>query len=383
LRRSAFLASALLIAGCALQGATGAATAFATETAGTFKTLYDFKNGLDGRSPLGPLLSLNGSLYGVTEYGGNQPGAGTVFEMSRTGAYRELHRFDFGRTDGAYPQAGLAAVGAFLYGAAESGGASGAGCVFRIAATGGRDGLVYSFKTSGGDGQNPLAGLAAVNGTLYGTTANGGSERTGTVFAITPGGSERVLHDFAAATDGYDVVAPLVAIGDTLYGTAQHGGAHHLGTVFAMTTLGRFRTLYAFTGGADGANPRAALLPAGDELYGTAPRGGTHGDGTLFAVNASSGALRIVHEFGPLPDCAGPDSGVTALGGSLYGTTAGGGSRFSGTLYRATPTGSESVLYDFAGAALPSALVSLGGTLYGATLNAGTDGAGSIFAFAP
>ncbi|HLY02173.1 MAG TPA: hypothetical protein VKR56_06705 [Candidatus Cybelea sp.] len=38
------------------------------------------------------------------------------------------------------------------------------------------------------DGARPLAGLINVNGTLYGTTSDGGASRrfAGTVFAITP-----------------------------------------------------------------------------------------------------------------------------------------------------------------------------------------------------
>ena len=36
------------------------------------------------------------------------------------------------------------------------------------------------------DGAVPRAGLLNVNGTLYGTTAAGGSSKAGTVFSLTP-----------------------------------------------------------------------------------------------------------------------------------------------------------------------------------------------------
>jgi len=45
--------------------------------------------------------------------------------------------------------------------------------------------VVYSFK-GGSDGANPQAGLINVNGTIYGTTMNGGTSGMGTVFSITP-----------------------------------------------------------------------------------------------------------------------------------------------------------------------------------------------------
>src|SRR5579863_9883085 len=59
----------------------------------------------------------------------------------------------------------------------------------------------YSFKGYPNDGAYPDAGLINVNGTLYGTTSNGGASGNcsggcGTVFKITTSGRETVLHSF-------------------------------------------------------------------------------------------------------------------------------------------------------------------------------------------
>jgi uncharacterized repeat protein (TIGR03803 family) len=42
--------------------------------------------------------------------------------------------------------------------------------------------------------------------------------------------------------------------------------------------------VYSFTGGSDGGLPSAGLINVGGTLYGTTEGGGAHNDGTVFAV---------------------------------------------------------------------------------------------------
>src|ERR1700684_3845211 len=63
--------------------------------------------------------------------------------------------------------------------------------------------LLYSFRCSP-DGADPEAGLVRdADGNLYGTTTSGGQSGYGTVFKVTPSGTETVLHSFTGSnSDG-------------------------------------------------------------------------------------------------------------------------------------------------------------------------------------
>jgi uncharacterized repeat protein (TIGR03803 family) len=75
---------------------------------------------------------------------------------------------------------------------------------------------------------------------LYGSTQKGGtSTYNGTVFAVTPGGFEKVLHGFTGSPDGEQPDVALITVGGTLYGTTEYGGTANQGTVFSMKPSGK------------------------------------------------------------------------------------------------------------------------------------------------
>ena len=124
-------------------------------------------------------------------------------------------------------------------------------------------------------------------GNLYGTTLEGGvsrhcSDGCGTVFKVTQGGTETVLHSFGGSTDGISPTANLVMDGHgNLYGTTRSGGDTNCGngggcgTVFEVTPDAMEIIIYRFTGGTDGAIPYGGLVLDGQgSLYGTTVAGG-------------------------------------------------------------------------------------------------------------
>jgi uncharacterized repeat protein (TIGR03803 family) len=359
----------------------------ASPDVGTFVSLYSFKSVPDGAFPLAPLALVNGVLYGTTNQGGTvtADGEGTVFKITPGGSETVLHSFT-GNPDGELPQAGLTAVNGVFYGTTASGGADSGGAVFTITKTG-VENIVYSF-TGGSDGTGPTAALTAIKGTLYGTTIGGGGGPCasgfgcGTVFKIDPAGTETVLHRFQGGSDGQAPAAGFTIVNGTLYGTTFFGGGSGCngkgcGTIYKVDPSGSTTVVYAFKGGADGANPDAGLLNVGGTLYGTTSDGGGKPNrGTIFNVS-TSGTETVLHRFKGL-DGADPEAGLVSVGGTLYGTTFAGGRKSLGTIFSITPAGSFTRLHSFSGTAdgsNPSATLSaVTGTLYGTTKTGGNAG---------
>jgi uncharacterized repeat protein (TIGR03803 family) len=134
--------------------------------------------------------------------------------------------------------------------------------------------------------------------------------------------------------------------------------------------------LYRFAGGTDGNNPIDRLLNVGGTLYGTTGSGGANGDGSVYSITPPSGTKTVLYNFAGGSDGAGPDGGLVNVGGTLYGTTTRGGTSSDGTVYSITTSGTETVLYSFQGGAdglepLAGGLLNVSGTLYGTTVNGG------------
>jgi uncharacterized repeat protein (TIGR03803 family) len=234
--------------GHCLGNTSGHGTVFSLTSAGAHRVIYRFRWTGDGQHPHGGLLDLNGALYGTTVDGGTY-NVGTVFKLAPSRPrYQETYLYSFTGANGALPNAGLIAdVSGALYGTTAWGGGgdcySGRGCgvVFKLTPrrSGYTETTLYSFQGHGG-GAGPYGDLlAGANGTLYGTTQNGGAKDKGTVFALTPHGKtyvERVLWSFGALGDGQNPAAGLIADSSgALYGTTTSGGAlGTYGTVFEM-----------------------------------------------------------------------------------------------------------------------------------------------------
>lgn len=153
-----------------------------------------------------------------------------------------------------------------------------------------------------------------------------------------------------------------------------------------------FKTLIIFDG-TNGATPVDTPLVQGTDgnLYGTTLGGGSQGSGTVFKITPA-GKLTTLYSFCSLSNCAdgsGPYGGlVLGRDGNFYGTTFTGGSNgISGTVFRIKPDGTLTTLHNFNGAdgAGPAApmILAADGNFYGITQNGGTNNAGTIFKITP
>ncbi|MGB6643921.1 MAG: choice-of-anchor tandem repeat GloVer-containing protein [Candidatus Cybelea sp.] len=338
-----------------------AVASLAHRAVGSYKVLHRFagQSAGDGDYPVALLTDVNGTLFGTTYAGGSgsecDVGCGTVFSIGASGSEKVLYSFT-GGSDGSHPRSGLIDVNGTLYGTTYNGGGGacgGCGTVFSISTTGSEK-AIYSFNGGSGGGY-PTSGLIDVKGKLYGTTlfggdlnCNGTQPGCGTVYSITTTGSEHVLHKFAGGSDGELPFAGLTDVKGTLYGTTAFGGSggcsEPCGTVYRITTAGAEKVLYSFGAAGGGSFPHAGLLDVNGVLYGTTPYGG----------------------------------GVSGCGGGS------GYAEGCGVVYSVSTAGKLTALHRFAGkpdGAGPNILVlATDGSLYGTTFGGGTGhGSGTIY----
>jgi len=351
------------------------------------KILHSFGSGTDGYDPGAGLIDVKGVFYGTTLTGGKYD-YGAVFALTAGGSESLLYSFNPANgSDGYDPAAGLINVNGVLYGTTSAGGKYGKGTVFKVTA-GGTESVLHSFG-NGTDGAVPEAGLVDDNGVLYGTTYQGGKDNLGTVFKVPEGGTESVLHSFASGTDGAFPEAGLIDRNGVLYGTTNNGGTpNNDGTVFEVTAGGTVSVLHSFGSGTDGDFPHAGLIDVNGVLYGTTSGGGTESAGTVFELTAG-GTESVLYNFNGYPnDGDGPVAGLVYANGVLYGTTSGGGKYNDGTVFEVTGAGTESVLHTFHdvltdGSNPDAGLVYANGSLYGTTISGGRYRLGTVFELTP
>lgn len=264
----------------------------------------------------------------------------------------------------------------------------------------------FSFLTSNTiSGSAAFGGLVESGGVLYGTTRNGGTNFTGSIFAINTDGSHFTnLYNFGALqaggtnSDGAYPDVGFVLSNNVLYGTAFQGGAFGRGTVYRINVDGTgFTNLFSFNG-TNGANPEAALILVSGVLYGTTTTGGVGSstNGVVFGVNIDGTVFTNLHYFSQLGnpamtnyDGANPQSGLYFLNGLLYGLAPRGGFPGAGygTLYSVSTNGlnfNTVHYFDFThGYSAYSELFFANGTFYGTTPGGGAHSTGIIFQIQP
>ena len=362
------------------------------DAAPVFQTIADFERA--GTIPAGNVIAHpDENYYGTTVVGGRD-GYGTIFRMSPSGAVTTLISFtgDSGSAKGAYPSGGLTlGSDGSLYGTTANGGAGDLGTIFKITPTGTFTNLLDFTGIGGGKkGSVPNPLFLHTDGFFYGSTQAGGESDLGTVFKMTNGGALTTLAELTGTSGTRRGTAPsgrLVVNGSTIYGTTQFGGTYDLGTVFSLAGT-QWNMLVAFTGvgGAKrGSGPISGLTHLGGTLYGTTEYGGADDFGTIFRVATNGGSFTTMRDLtetsGAFP--AGPL--LPQADGCLYGTTRGGGPDDVGVIFKipASTPYNYSVLSTFAdasGAAPRGELIAgPGGELIGITEAGGPAENGTVY----
>jgi uncharacterized repeat protein (TIGR03803 family) len=290
----------------------GCGTVFKLTPTGVLTSLYFFSGATDGGVPNGVIQGSDGNFYGTTAFGGvsnNQCGSrgcGVVFKVTPAGVETALYAFIAGTTDGALPASLIQGTDGNYYGVTTYGGTSNDGTVFKVTPAG-VETVLYAFA-GGNDGELPTAPLnEGTDGNYYGTTPFGGVNGQGVVFKVTPAGVQTLLHTFAGGSaDGANPYTAMIQGTDgNFYGTTNSGGdascVGGCGTVFKLTPAGTESILYLFTasalGGPQPPSPSSLLQGIDGNFYGTTSNGGELGNGAVFRLTPA-GAASVLYSFG-------------------------------------------------------------------------------------
>jgi uncharacterized repeat protein (TIGR03803 family) len=263
--------------------------------------IYSFQGDQDGYYPLSALVADGtGAFYGAT-YGGGDPicECGVVYKLTPSSsgyAKTTLYRF-LGQDDGAFPQVQGSIVvdqSGDLIGVTCEGGRANAGTVYQLTPSGSTytERVLYFFRNRH-DGGCPWARVTlGSDGNIYGTTADGGTQKGGTIFALTPNGSaytEKTLYAFPSGS--WSAAGLVQDKHGNLYGSTQYGANQACdrgcGMIFELRPKrsGSINVLYQFQGGADASQPEGELIVTPRLILGVTNRGGAAANGTVFALS--------------------------------------------------------------------------------------------------
>jgi uncharacterized repeat protein (TIGR03803 family) len=266
------------------------------------------------------------------------------------------------------------------------------------------DVLVVTDNSNGVVGSTQMVSLSGT-----GNTYNGSSPLLTT------------LYNFCSqpnCADGTGPGSPLIQGPDgNLYGTNGSGIALGIvglggGTVFRMTPAGAITTLYTFCSQPNcsdgyiypnGVGNGSLMLASDGNFYGTTYFGGANPGpsncavgncgGTVFRMTPG-GSLTTLYNFCAQANCTDgsqPVGLVQANDGNFYGATESGGTSNQGTFFRISPSGNLTTLYSFCSQSnctdgdepMSAPIQGSDGNFYGTTYNGGTANYGTVFKITP
>lgn len=278
---------------------SGDGTIFSINVDGTgYTIIHSFSNTPDGSRPLiNGLINETGTgtLYGITGNGGINS-QGSIYSITNTDTvpvYTILYSFGSIVNDGINPNC-ITNIDNILYIVTENGGINGNGSICSYNLNTSTQTLLYSY-TLPGTSPNSIINN---NGILYITTGN----LPGTISSFNPTDiipiSPLSLYTFNSPLSTVSANG-LSCINGILYGTTYNGGTNNKGSIYSIDlSLNNKQVLYSFglTGSGDGSASFTRLLNINGTLYGSSRLGGLPNDsGTIFSY--------FLYDPNPIPIC--------------------------------------------------------------------------------
>ncbi len=204
----------------------------------------DNRSNRDGAHPTTALVTTNGNgFYGTTMFGGNRDNTGVIYRFFIGGnGFQVLHNFDHQPALQSSVSTGILTLGSdgFVYGTAQQEGNTDGGAVFRMGANGTAFTILHNFSktdVNSEDGTLPAGPLVfGPDGRLYGVTGYGGAFGVGTLFKVTADGAKFfALHGFSSAEGEHCLTGLTQGHDGNLYGISADGGTNGTGTIFRIT----------------------------------------------------------------------------------------------------------------------------------------------------
>ncbi|MDA3893547.1 MAG: PKD domain-containing protein, partial [Salinivirgaceae bacterium] len=411
----------------------------------SFAVKHDFDTAT-GIKPLGGLIEITDTLYGMTSAGGTNQLYGVIFEYAiSTNNYVVKHDFDY-TNDGANPEGKLLlAKNGYFYGLTSTGGSgSGFGTLFKF------DRVNEIFTPEevfyGVSGSYPYGSLIQANDTIYGLTSSGGY-CCGTMFKYnidtevftgllidfnddlgvsTPVGDlvEGANNKLYGVTSGggigngilfeYDIVGELptfksniisgnlspnssltkvgcYTVNKTVEAHICKGESYDLGTQ-TLTAEGTYTETFTSVNGCDSVVTLNLMVscPSKAEFWSTTLSGGDNSVGTIYKIDENGENHTLEYSFATGDSGNSPYGGlIQARNGKLYGMTSLGGTSNNGVIYEFNPAlNAYTNVFNFNGSgngANPKGefVEAPNGLLYGMTSKGGSKDAGVLFEFNP
>jgi len=217
------------------------------------------------------------------------------------------------------------------------------------------------------------------DGDLYGSTTG---LNYGSVFRLQTTGAEADIFAFDN-TDGYGPDGGVTLGTDgNFYGTTLAGGSADYGVLFKITPTGTYTVLHDFLGLSDGLYPRVAPIEASDgTFYGTTESGADFLGATVYKYTPS-GTFTTLYQFGNSSDYGIIAPLIQGANGNLYGT-AYYGTNNCGSIFEITTSGALVTQFSFncGGVSNPSGplMQASDGNFYGTTYTGSGEIGGSVF----
>jgi len=251
--------------------------------------IEDFSN-LDFSGPYGTLVNLNGKVWGITSWGGEND-LGVIFSYDGQGNFVKQYNFDASAEGLA---SGLIAWNNSIYGVGQYGPKE--GFLYEYNTINNEFDNIYNFDFVGESRSARPHYITLDDNTIYGTIESTSVHAKGIIYKYDlENETFQILHTFEEANTPS---SKLIKVEDRFIGTTKEGGSNDAGTIYSISADGSgFSIIYDFSGNGGEEEPAGNLLISGGKIWGATPYGGKYRGGVLYNINPDGTNFNVITQL--------------------------------------------------------------------------------------